>query len=135
MLVVDSSVWIDHFNDMHNAACAALRQALAAGDAELCVPDLVLFEVMRGIRFESERRRVSRTFGELTTIELGGHENVMQAADHYRQLRRLGRTVRSSIDMLLASWCLTHDHVLLQRDRDFLPYAEHLGLRLWPLAH
>lgn len=131
MLVADSGVWIDHFRGVDNAPRRVLYNTLVAGETLLLVPDLVLFEVMRGFRFENEQRRALAVFEQLPGAELGGHENVLRAADHYRQLRRLGSTVRSGTDMLLASWCITHDHLLLQRDRDFLPYAQHLGLRVW----
>ena len=132
MLVADSSVWIDHFKGVDSPARRALVGALLDGQAALFMPDLVLFEVMRGFRFENEMRRALAAFDRLPLVELGGHDNVLRAADHYRQLRRLGHTVRSSVDMLLASWCIAHDHFLLQNDRDFLPYTQHFGLRLWP---
>jgi predicted nucleic acid-binding protein len=131
VLVADSSVWIDHFKGVDSPARRELVNALLDGYVALLVPDLVFFEVMRGFRFENEMRRASTAFDQLPMVELGGYDNVRHAADHYRQLRRLGHTVRSQVDALLASWCITHDHLLLQRDRDFLPYAEHFGLRLW----
>ncbi len=132
MLVADSSVWIDHFKGVDKPARRALVSALQDGQVALLMPDLVLFEVVRGFRFENEMRRALAAFNQLPLVELGGHENVLRAADHYRLLRRLGHTVRSSVDMLLASWCIGHDHLLLQGDRDFLPYAQHFGLQLWP---
>ena len=136
MLVADSSVWIDHFKGVDSPARRALVSTLLDGQVALLVPDLVLFEVMRGFRFENEMRRALAAFDQLPMVELGGHDNVLRAADHYRQLRRLGHTVRSSVDMLLASWCIGNDHLLLQGDRDFLPYAQHFGLQLWPtVAH
>ncbi|MBV8605194.1 MAG: PIN domain-containing protein [Pelomonas sp.] len=131
MLVADSSVWIDHFKGVDNPARRALARALVDGEVALLMPDLVLFELLRGFRYESEMRRAVAAFEQLPLVELGGRDNLERAADHYRQLRRLGHTVRSDIDMLLASWCIANDHLLLQRDRDFHPYAEHFGLRLW----
>ena len=134
MLVADSGVWIDHFRGVDNPSRRVLGNALLDGSTSLIVPDLVLFEVMRGFRFENEQRRALAAFELLPMSELGGHDNVLRAAEQYRQLRRLGHTVRSSVDMLLASWCISNDHLLLQRDRDFLPYAQHFGLRLWSTA-
>ncbi|MBV8503149.1 MAG: PIN domain-containing protein [Paucibacter sp.] len=131
MLVADSCVWTDHFRGVDNPARRALVNALLEGQVLLLVPDLVLMEVMRGFRFESEMRRALAAFERLPMVELGGHDNVLRAADHCRQLRRLGHTVRSQVDALLASWCIAQDHLLLQRDRDFDPYAQHFGLRLW----
>ena len=57
MLVVDSSVWIDYFNGTPNPARAALRKLLGDGDLRIVVPDLVMFEVLRGFRHERDLRR------------------------------------------------------------------------------
>lgn len=135
MLVVDSSVWIDHFNGVDSGPGRALSALLEHGDVELLIPDLVLFEVMRGFRYERDQRLARQAMAAYPTVGIGGEDNVMRAAAHYRQLRSWGRTVRSSVDMLVASWCISQDHLLLQRDRDFEPYAKHFGLRLWALAH
>ena len=49
MLVVDSSVWIDFFNARASTAREVLRGLLQQGEVRLVVPDLVLFEVLRGL--------------------------------------------------------------------------------------
>ncbi len=41
-----------------------------------------------------------------------------------------GVTVRKTIAALIATFCITEGVELLHSDRDFDPYAEHLGLRL-----
>ncbi|MGH6886433.1 MAG: type II toxin-antitoxin system VapC family toxin, partial [Geminicoccales bacterium] len=64
---------------------------------------------------------------ELVTI--GGVDLALQAADYYRALRRLGVTVRKTIDLLIGTWCIAMDCDLLHSDRDFDPMALHLGLR------
>lgn len=135
MLVVDSSVWIDHFRGIDNAPSLALAETLAAGEGKLLMPDLILFEILRGFSLERDVREARRALAELPVAEIGGQANALRAAEHYRSLRRWGRTIRSSVDMLLASWCIEHDHLLLQRDRDFEPYAQHFGLRLWSVNH
>jgi predicted nucleic acid-binding protein len=132
VFVADSSVWIDFFKGERNAASDALEAWLIQGDAPVLVPDLILFEVLRGFRTEREVLDARRLLEPLGLEPLGGHEPALRAADRYRQLRRAGYTVRSSVDALLASWCIDHDHILLHRDRDFAPYVERFGLRVWP---
>jgi predicted nucleic acid-binding protein len=51
------------------------------------------------------------------------------SAQNYRLLRGRGVTVRKTIDVLIATFCIRSGHVLLHTDRDFEPMAEHLGLR------
>lgn len=52
------------------------------------------------------------------------------AAALYRTLRSLSYTVHSTIDCLLAAFCIANNHDLLTSDRNFLPFAHHFGLRL-----
>ncbi len=52
------------------------------------------------------------------------------AAAHTRRLRGLGVTIRKTIDMVIATFCITRGHALLTADRNFLPMAKHLGLQL-----
>ena len=132
MVVVDSSVWIDLLTGQDNAASDALARLLHHGETELVLPDLVLFEVLRGFRLESDLRTARALFAALPVAPTGGAELAERAAEHYRHLRRLGITVRSAIDALIASFCIERGHALLHRDRDFDAYATHLGLRVWP---
>jgi predicted nucleic acid-binding protein len=39
-----------------------------------------------------------------------------------------GVTVRKTADVIIASFCIDNGHSLLFSDRDFLPFARHLGL-------
>ncbi len=131
MLVADSSVWIDFFNGRRNPASDALEAWLVQGEAQLVMPDLVLFELLRGFRSEREVLDAQRLLAPLGVAPLGGEVQAQRAAERYRSLRRRGYTVRSSVDALLASFCIDHDYLLLQRDRDFMPYVERFGLRVW----
>jgi predicted nucleic acid-binding protein len=63
-------------------------------------------------------------------VELGGLEVAIQSAKNYRTLRRLGVTVRKTIDTVIATRCIEDGYHLLHNDRDFDPFAEHLGLRV-----
>lgn len=42
-----------------------------------------------------------------------------RAAAHYRTLRAGGITVRKTIDVIIATYCIEHGHQLLHDDRDF----------------
>ncbi len=131
MLVVDSSVWIDFFNDAEHPAVATLDALLDHGEIRLVVPDLVLFEVLRGFRHEGEHRQARRLMESLHIESTGGADLALAAAQHYRQLRAQGITVRSGIDVLVAAFCIEKDYALLHRDRDFHAFEQRLGLRGW----
>ena len=53
----------------------------------------------------------------------------LASARNYRRLRTRGVTVRKTIDMFIATFCLENGHALLHSDRDFDPIAEDLGLK------
>ena len=131
MLVVDSSVWIDYFNDADHPAVEMLDQLLEHGEVRLVVPDLVLFEVLRGFRHEHIHRQARRLMESLHVENTGGAELAMAAAQHYRSLRAHGITVRSAIDVLVATFCIENDYALLHRDRDFDAFETLRGLRGW----
>jgi predicted nucleic acid-binding protein len=63
-------------------------------------------------------------------FETGGVELAAAAAQNYRTLRAKGRTVRKTIDCLIATFCLRDHHALLHCDRDFDPFEQLLGLRV-----
>jgi predicted nucleic acid-binding protein len=131
MVVVDSSVWIDFFNGAESPARATLRRLLAAGEAEIIVPDLVLFEVLRGFRHERDYLQAEALMSTLTIEPTGGRVMAQKAAQHYRALRILGLTVRSGLDVLLAAFCIDRGYTLLHADRDFDGFEQHRGLRAW----
>ena len=131
MLVVDSGVWIDFFNGIDAPAVETLEQLLERGEIRLVVPDLVLFEVLRGFRQEHDFRQARRLMTTLSIEPAGGPELAQAAAQHYRSLRALGITVRSAVDVLVAAFCIDHDYALLHGDRDFDGFEAHRGLRAW----
>lgn len=131
MLVVDSSVWIDFFNGADRPAVGLLQQLLDHGEVRIVVPDLVLFEVLRGFRREQDHRLARRLFEGLSIESTGGEALALVAAQHYRALRTQGHTVRSGIDVLVAAWCIENDYALLHRDADFDAFETSRGLRVW----
>ena len=131
MIVVDSSVWIDYFLGTSHSAKIELMRLLDSGRSRLIVPDLVLFEVLRGFRHEREHRQARHVLERFGVAATGDHRLALSAAQHHRSLRELGYTTRSAIDVLIAAFCIEHDYFLLHNDRDFEPYAAHRGLRVW----
>ena len=131
MLVVDSSVWIDFFSARDSAARYELRRLLDDGLICLVVPDLVLFEVLRGFRHERALRQARVLMQTLRIETCGGEPLAQAAAEHYRDLRSRGITVRSAIDVMVAAFCIKRDYLLLHNDRDFDAMAAHRGLRVW----
>ena len=131
MILVDSSVWIDFFRNTSNISTNRLVKCLQDDEAAVGVADLVVFEVMRGFHQAVDQTRAKDLLLGLEVVEIGGLENALVAAQHYRELRLRGHTVRSPIDVLLASYCIAHGHFLLHRDADFDLLETLRGLKVW----
>ena len=128
MILVDSSVWIDYFRSAETGQVALLDSLF--GRSLLAVGDLTAAEVLQGVRDEREFRLVKRTLDAFDHIDLVGYELAIKASENYRLLRSKGITIRKTIDTLIATRCIEDGHTLLHADRDFLPFVEHLGLKV-----
>lgn len=132
MTLVDSSVWIDYFRGDKNLQTEYLDQLLEGSEEEVAVGDLVVFEVLHGFADVRAQRKAQALLLSTTVVDIGGLDNALRAASVYRRLREQGRTVRSPVDILLASFCMTYGHVLLHRDADFESLKTLGDLDTWP---
>jgi predicted nucleic acid-binding protein len=126
--IVDTTVWIDYLGGTVNPHTDWLDRQLER--QRLGLTDLILFEVLQGIRDEPDVRRVRRELSRFALFQTGGEELAVASAQNYPLLRVRGYTVRKTIDCLIASFCLLDGHSLLHRDRDFDAFEQHLGLQV-----
>ena len=127
MILVDSSVWIDHLNDAATEAVQRLRKLIPL--RPLLVGDLILCEVLQGLRTEREARLVERALRRFAIVSLLDPDLAVKAAANYRSLRTRGVTIRKTVDLIIGTFCIERGHVLLHDDRDFEPMVRFLGLR------
>jgi Predicted nucleic acid-binding protein, contains PIN domain len=132
LIVVDSSVWIDFLNGRDAPHVRRLRSLL--GLEEVVVGDLMLCEVLQGLKDDRAAQRVEALLRRFDIVAMGGEEIAVAAARNFRSLRRRGITVRTTIDLLIGAWCIENHVALLHNDNDFRPMARHLGLIEVPLA-
>lgn len=126
MVVVDTTVWVDYFHGVENSETAWLDTELDR--QRLGLTDIILREVLQGVRDDAAAKEVERSLLTLEVFETGGVTLAREAARNYRALRRRGHTVRKTIDCLIATFCLRGQHSLLHRDRDFDPFETFLEL-------
>ena len=127
MIMVDSSVWIDFFGNAMTPEVDTLASHIRHG--RVLMGDLVLTEVLQGIKSDREFRLVRKSLSALDTVQVVTPALAVASARNYRSLRGLGITVRKTIDCLIATWCIEHGVPLLYSDRDYEPFVEHLGLQ------
>lgn len=126
MVIVDTTVWVDYFRGLQNPETDWLH--VEADHQRLGLTDLILCEVLQGVRDEVAARDVQRELLKFEVFDTGGVSLAIEAARRFRTLRSRGHTVRKTIDCLIATFCLREQHSLLHRDRDFDPFEDVLGL-------
>ena len=126
MIVVDSSVWIDFLNGRNAPHVRRLRAIL--GLNEVILGDLMLCEVLQGLESERAARDVEALLRRFEIVSMVGDAIAVASARNYRSLRRLGITVRKTIDLFIGTWCIENSLPLLHNDSDFGLMARYLGL-------
>jgi predicted nucleic acid-binding protein len=128
MVIVDTTVWIDYLNGVATPEVEWLDREVT--QRRLGLLDLIVCEILQGLSTDEEATRVLRQLRRFEIFETGGVELAMAAAHNYRKLRQRGRTVRKTIDCLIATFCLRGGHALLHVDRDFDAFENQLGLEV-----
>jgi len=126
LIFVDSSVWVDYFNGRNSAETDCLDKLL--GKEPIGIGDLVLIEVLQGFKQDRDYNTARELLTSLAVFTLGGQEIAIKSADNFRLLRKRGITVRKTIDVLIATFCIERKLALLHSDKDFKPFHEYLKL-------
>ena len=129
MILVDTSVWIDYFSGAENRPADQLDHALAA--ETVLIGDLILLEILQGFDRERDFQSAKDALDPLDCVHLGTKNLAVKAAAHFRHLRSEGITIRKTVDMLIAAWCMNHDIALLHNDKDFARIASKLPLYIY----
>ena len=127
MILVDSSVWIDYFIARDTEETDLLDSAL--GTDTICIGDIILAEVLQGFKEDKDYRTAKEILSELPIYQIMTPELALKGAANYRTLRKKGITIRKSVDVWIATFCIENKLPLLFSDRDFLPFVDLLGLR------
>jgi predicted nucleic acid-binding protein len=132
-VLVDTSAWVDFLNGFPSPAAEALA-GLLQGDDDVCTCGIVVAEVFQGLRRDAGRDTIRRSFEDMVFLEPPGIHLYFRAAEVYRRLREKGRTVRSTIDCVIAAIAEDGGCALLARDRDMDAILDSglLATACWP---
>ncbi|MBI4775135.1 MAG: PIN domain nuclease [Deltaproteobacteria bacterium] len=126
MILVDSSVWIDYFNGIPTWQTDLLDHSLS--NVPIVIGDLILTEILQGFRSDKDYETAREFLSALPFRQIGGYHVAVQSAKNYRFLRKAGVTVRKTIDVIIATFCIIEGLPLLHDDHDFDPMTSHLSL-------
>lgn len=126
MILVDSSVWIQLFGKKPKIQLKDDQLALLA----TCPP--VVQEVLQGVADDLAHRKLRESFLALPLLSAPVPLDVyLKASDIYRQGRRRGLTIRSSMDCLIAAIAMAHQVPVWHADRDFDKIAQFTELEIF----
>jgi predicted nucleic acid-binding protein len=114
LILVDTSAWIDFFRGKGHLA-DRVDELLESNEVALCGP--VVTELRRGLRSPSERRKVVPLLDGCHELEQPSRL-WEEAGELGYLLARKGVTVKT-MDLLVATYALSHGVALLASDTDF----------------
>jgi predicted nucleic acid-binding protein len=95
MVIVDTTVWIDYLGGIVNQETVWLDHAFPR--ERLGLTDLIVSEVLQGVRDDAAFERVLNDLMRLRMFATGGFDLAVAAAQNYRTLRQRGFTIRKTI--------------------------------------
>ena len=133
-VLIDTSAWVDFLNGVSSPERRAVADLLS-GSHDLCTCGVVIAEVFQGLRKDKGRARLAELFRDLTFLEPEGIDLYFRAAELYRNLRKQGKTIRSTIDCLIMVLAEEHGCSVLARDRDMdtILASGLLPVERWPV--
>lgn len=131
MIVVDTSVWIDVLNGVDSPR-ALQAVALVEGGEPVALTDVVMTEVLQGLRSDREAQLVERHLCGFPILRLQQLADFVLAAELYRTARSKGTTIRKTLDCLIAAPCVRTGAPILHADADFDRLASCTALRVYP---
>ena len=99
------------------------------GGENICICGIVLTEILQGIKSEDQYRKVKKLLSELIYLPMPC-EVYELAADIYRNARKNGKTIRNTIDCIIAACSIVHNIPLLHKDKDFVTIADVSKLKI-----
>ncbi|MDO9382723.1 MAG: PIN domain-containing protein [Hyphomicrobiaceae bacterium] len=126
MMVLDTSIIVDLLRDKTGRSARDLEAFLGGG--EFLLSRISQFELLRGCRDERHWSELNSYLEVQNYIECDAASWVAASRTFY-ELRKSGRTLRSSFDCCIAQAALDRNLTLVHNDDDFEAIAEIRPLR------
>jgi predicted nucleic acid-binding protein len=130
VIVVDTSVWIDVLNERDSLQARRCVELIEAGEP-IALTDVVVTEILQGLRSDREARLVERHLRAFPILRLNRLDDFVLAAELYRAARGAGVTIRKTLDCLIAAPCVRTGAPILHADADFDQLARCTPLRVY----
>jgi hypothetical protein len=129
MILIDTSVWIDFFRGRDTPYRGILHK-LIVGEKDLCITGIIITEILQGIKDDKANNETKGYLLEFPLYDPSGITTYVEAANIFRRCMRKGKTVRKTIDCLIAAVAIENELTLLHNDSDFDNIAQCTTLRV-----
>jgi predicted nucleic acid-binding protein len=128
-ILLDTSSWIAFLRGEAPWDEGFARQFFSEND--ILLADLVYIEILRGAQTTASAKLLDEKLNAFEPVSIVDFKLAKVAIDHHRHLRTKGVTLRGTIDLIIATWCISNAVPLMHADRDFAGFEQHLGLKVW----
>jgi predicted nucleic acid-binding protein len=125
-ILVDTSVWIEYFRNQSAALVGFVTELVK--NSQICVPRIVLAELMQGAKSERELSVIGE-FMEAFTILDQTDQTWLKAGRLSYELKRKGKNINLA-DCYIAVLAQENDCAVLTLDRHFKDIRQHTRLPL-----
>ena len=125
-ILIDTSVWIEYFRNQSTALVGLVAEA--ARSREICVPRVVMAELMQGAKSEREIAVIEQFMDAFTVIDQT-EQTWLKAGRLSHELKRKGKNM-SLTDCYIAVLALENKCAVFTLDKHFKDISRHTGLEL-----
>ena len=131
--VVDSSVWVDFFNNKPSSQIEKVKSLIptTAAKGYIYVLPVIMQEVLQGIQDDKLYQIVEENLFGFKLIDYNAYEFALKSAELFRMLRKKGLTIRKANDCLIAAICVENNFTIIHNDKDFDHIAKYTKLKIY----
>lgn len=118
MILADTSVWVDFLRGEDSRQRRMLHR-LIEDEEDIAISEIIFTEILQGIKNDREFQAIKDYLLDFPMYGPKGIETYLHAVQIYRDCRKKGKTIRSTVDCIIAAICIENDLVLLHKDSDF----------------
>lgn len=129
MILVDTSVWVEHDRATGSAADLRLTELIATG-GPVAVTEPVVMELLAGARDDRREADLRRLLARFDLLRFDPVADFDGAVRIYRQCRAACMTPGGMVDCMIAAVAVRREAVLLAHDAGLARIGDIVGLQL-----
>lgn len=130
MILVDTSIWIEYLSPVPGPNKAILKRLISENEP-ISLNGLILTEVLQGIKKDKDYIKIKELLLGFSILNFSLEEYIL-ASHVYREGRKRGITIRSTIDCIIAAMANNRNLYLFHNDKDYNQISNIVALKFYP---